>query len=147
MCHGIRNNKRCDIEITEKEFYCNDHIHQRNEKKYFIKIVQILLDEFDKIIGKNDKFEKACNLFNFLAYNKKLVNSMREKFNKAVNDKITALLNDSFILENPDRFSMIEQYRKYFVWGDLEEIDLDQIFNVKIPEYPNLDIEINEIIL
>ncbi len=56
-------------------------------------------------------------------------------------------MNDSFILENPDRFSKIEQYRKYFVWGDLEEIDLDQIFNVKILEYPNLDIETNRIIL
>ncbi len=35
MCHCIRNNKRCDIEITKKEFYCANHIQQRNEKKIF----------------------------------------------------------------------------------------------------------------
>ena len=63
ICHGINNNIRCNTEILDDQFYCNEHNKQRNVKDFFLQIFKFLLSENDKTSGKNNRFEKVCEIF------------------------------------------------------------------------------------
>jgi hypothetical protein len=143
ICCGINDNIRCNTEILDDQFYCNEHNKQRNVKDFFVKIVKFLLAENNKTQEMNNRFKKVCEIFDLAVYNKKLVNSMSKDFNKVINDKIIELLNDKFVLNVSERIYKLENYKKYFVWLDTEEIEP----YIKTHEYPKLNITTDVIIL
>jgi hypothetical protein len=61
-----------------QEFYFNPTLHlnenQRNNKDIFIKMIKILLNNQQNTYGKNIKINHACLIFDFMVYNKFLVN-------------------------------------------------------------------------
>jgi hypothetical protein len=139
-CYGICGDKfRCQKKIQNNKFYCVEHKYQRNDFHYFSDIMKILLDEVNKLKTSGEKFEKVCQIFEFSKYNRNIVNSYSQRFNGIVNKKLDELLVKPFILKNKERIDKIKNYKKYFVWMDLEEEEVEKIY-----EYPKISIDVSQ---
>jgi hypothetical protein len=119
-CHGMNNDKRCDKIIPNSNFYCAEHIHQRNVKESFCAVTKLLLSEIERKKSVEQRYLCVRDIFDFLVYNKNLVNLM-VSFKKTVCDKLEELTKDSFIIKDEERVKKIESYKKHFFWTDLNE--------------------------
>ncbi len=120
--HKIKCNNIIQDKIADNHIYCEEHKNFRNDFCTFTEIAKNMIDFNLKLGTIEKKYINFCNFFDFCLYNRKLVNTMNQRFNNIVNKKIDELENHIFITQNNNKINKIKNYKKYFIWNDLNDV-------------------------